>query len=60
MKIILLTLAFIPFLFSGCNSKSNAPDPAETIVVKVAVVIQDPIMPGTDGKRMHEVVKTPG
>lgn len=44
-------------LLVACQT-SNKTD--ETHTVKVAVVIFDPIMPDTDGKRMHEVVKTPG
>ncbi len=47
-------------LFS-CNSEANTPKnrKAETLTVKVAVVIQDPVVPGT-GKRLHEYFKTPG
>jgi len=30
------------------------------ITIKVAVVIQDPTLPQYGGKRMHEIVKTPG
>jgi len=33
---------------------------AETITVKVAVVIQDPKIPYEDNKRLHEVFQTPG
>ncbi len=35
-------------------------DQAPTLKVKVSVVIQDPVIPGTQGKRMHQVIKTPG
>lgn len=34
--------------------------PAKPIKVKVAVVIQDPVLPQYGGKRLHEVAKTPG
>ncbi|MFO7617204.1 MAG: amylo-alpha-1,6-glucosidase [Bacteroidales bacterium] len=34
--------------------------PARPVKVKVAVVIQDPVLPQYGGKRLHEVVKTPG
>ncbi len=61
MKQNLLTywLFFIimAFIASGCQT---APKNAETLKIKVAVVIQDPIMPDSGGKRMHEVMKTPG
>lgn len=49
------------FVLLSCGREKVAAEygKAETITVKVAVVIQDPIVPGTD-KRMHEFFKTPG
>ncbi len=49
------------FIMFSCNPDSNvSKNPkAETITVKVAVVIQNPIVPGTD-KHLHEFFKTPG
>lgn len=53
-------ILLIASLFIAISSCKPEPRPAQTIKVKVAVVIQDPVMPGTDGLRMHEVIKTPG
>ncbi len=58
MRIFLFV--FVSTILISCNKAPKALQPAETIKVKVAVVIQDPIIPGTDGKRLHEVIKTPG
>ena len=33
---------------------------AEKLTVKVAVIYEDPIVPGTGGRRLHEVCTTPG
>ena len=33
---------------------------ADTLTIKVAVLYEDPIVPGTDGKRLHQVCTTPG
>lgn len=51
-------------LFTGIVSCTQESIPevdgnAEPLTVKVAVVIQDPVVPGT-GKRLHEYFKTPG
>lgn len=40
--------------------KSRTLETAKPIVVKVAVVMQDPKIPSMGNKRMHEVFKTPG
>lgn len=43
-------------LLASCSTDRTA----ERIIVKVAVVYEDPVVPGTDGKRLHEVATTPG
>jgi len=44
-------------LASMLSCFSNEPEDriADPITVKVAIVIEDPVVPGTDGKRVHEV-----
>lgn len=67
MKYRLLTFSLLFVVFwvvNSCNptastAESEDNEVAGTIVVKVAVVIQDPIVPGTN-KRLHEYFKTPG
>lgn len=55
----------IVFLFVSLSSGKGTDIPttkgrkAETLTVKVAVVVQDPVIPGTN-KRLHEYFKTPG
>jgi len=53
--IFLLSFSFLlsPFSFAQLPS-------AKPLKVKVAVVIQDPVLPRYGGKKLHEVVKTPG
>ena len=66
MKKIIQTIASVwalAAILTSCTSTHKSADTnrtAETITVKVAVVYEDPIIPGTDGKRLHEVAKTPG
>ncbi|MBR5193416.1 MAG: hypothetical protein IKW37_03245, partial [Bacteroidaceae bacterium] len=55
-----LTLAAILVSCTTKNKTTETDRTAETITVKVAVVYEDPIVPGTEGKRLHEVAKTPG
>lgn len=56
-----LTALFILIFFQSATELAVAQLPtAKPIKVKVAVVIQDPVLPQYGGKRMHQVVKTPG
>lgn len=64
-KTLIYTVIF--FLLLSCSRNNTGSQTANTKpaiderqVIKVAVVIQDPIVPGTGNKRMHEVFKTPG
>lgn len=60
MNLKTLIVMFCIFAFAGCKQqevKIQALKKAPTKVVKVAVVIMDPVV---DGKRMHETFKTPG
>lgn len=55
-KILQSCLALILWVsFSFAQSRK-----AEPITVKVAVVIQDPVLPSMGGKRMHQAFTTPG
>lgn len=65
-----MKLLFRPFLFSlstflfaflpPCPPALGQLPIDQPTKVKVAVVVQDPVLPQSGGKRMHEVVKTPG
>ena len=56
-----LTFLFILIIpFSLLPSAFTQSKVAQPITVKVAVVIQDPALPQYEGKKLHEVVKTPG
>jgi hypothetical protein len=62
------TLPLLPFrilvsllvLWSFCPGTYGQLPTDQPVKVKVAVVFQDPILPQSGGKRMHEVIKTPG
>ena len=56
-------LRLVPFLFAllpFCPSAFGQLANDKPIIVKVAVVVQDPVLPQYGGKKLHEVVKTPG
>ena len=57
-RLILISL-FLIYAASPAISQSKVPK-AETITVKVAVVIQDPRIPQKGNKKMHEAFITPG
>ena len=60
-RIIFRTLVAVMLCFVSAISRSQKVlRTAETITVKVAVVIQDPRIPSMGNKRMHELFKTPG
>jgi len=56
----LFLFAFLPALLPSCPPAFGQLPSAKPIKVKVAVVIQDPVLPQYGGKRLHQVVKTPG
>ncbi|MFH0759973.1 MAG: alpha-amylase family glycosyl hydrolase [Bacteroidota bacterium] len=49
---LIFAFCLLPFAFGQLP-------PSKPIKVKVAVVIQDPVLPQYGGKRLHQVVKTP-
>lgn len=58
-----MTLFLVAGLLPFAQAQKKGPKPlpvAEPIVVKVAVVMQDPKIPALGNKRMHELFKTPG
>ena len=61
-----LSIILLPYFFFLISAFCPLPSAfaqlpaAKPIKVKVAVVIQDPVLPQYGGKRLHEVVKTPG
>ena len=56
-----LVLGFSALILIAGNGKIMAQSAvADPITVKVAVVIQDPVLSGFGNRRLHEVVKTPG
>jgi len=59
MMRIFYTCTVLLFIALGACGQ-HKPIKAAPVTVKVAVVIQDPVIPGTGSKRMHEVFKTPG
>ncbi len=52
----MLPAVMLAALCSSCCSDRTA----EPIRIKVAVVYENPVVPGTDGKRVHEHFRTPG
>ncbi len=56
----LFLFAFLPALLPSCPPALGQLPAAKPVKVKVAVVIQDPVLPQYNGKRLHEAVKTPG
>jgi len=58
----ILFLALLSFFALSCGNVNKSPKPLKndkTLTIKVAVVIEDPVVPNTGGKRMHEVCHTP-
>lgn len=59
-RTIFAILAMLLMVSFGQAQEKNNKRTAKTVVVKVAVVMQDPKIPSMGNKRMHELFKTPG
>lgn len=58
-RVYVITVVMLVLASGVLNAQKVLPT-AKTITVKVAVVIQDPVIPSMGNKHMHELFKTPG